>query len=447
MMDIEQQVGVLLRGTLFADEVEGGEATGASSLTKAQESPDGSEKDVALSAEGSLRRQMTAELRDRLHLCRKEDRPLRVYLGADPTATSLHIGHFVPVQKLRVFQQLGHQVVFLIGDYTGLIGDPTGQSTTRKRFTHEELRAMSADYTSQVFRLLDPEKTEVRYNGDWLSKLTFAKLVELAAIFPLKWVISRRDFQERMERGESLRLHETLYCLMQGYDAFALECDVQVGGYDQHFNMLAGRWIQEQFGQKPHIVWTYPLLLGTDGRKMSKSYGNAVNILDTPEDMYGKCMRISDDLICSYIDLTTDLSPDRAEELKARLKEPSVNPMEVKKEVAASLVRQYHGAGAAASAARHFESTVQRKEVPDEVPEVRIPDDLHGRSLTWPDLLTSLEHDGCALAPSKGEVRRLIQQGGFYVNQEPVKEIGALYMPAPETLIRMGKRKYFKIIG
>ncbi len=447
MMDIEQQIQVLLRGTLFADEVEGGERTGAASLAHAQGGPAGAETGAVSSREGSLRRQMTGELRDRLHICRREGRPLRVYLGADPTASSLHIGHFVPVQKLRTFQQLGHQVVFLIGDYTGLIGDPTGQSTTRKRFTHEELRAMSADYTNQVFRLLDPDRTEVRHNGDWLSKLTFAELVELAAIFPLKWVISRRDFQERMERGESLRLHETLYCLMQGYDACALECDVQVGGYDQHFNMLAGRWIQEQFGQKPHIVWTYPLLLGTDGRKMSKSFGNAVNILDTPEDMYGKCMRISDDLICSYIDLTTDFPPDEADRLKARLNEPSANPMEVKKEVAASLVRQYHGAEAAASAAQHFEATVQRREIPDEIPEVHLPDDLRSDSLTWPDLLTSLEHDGRKLAPSKGEIRRLMQQGGFYVNQEPVKDTGALYSPAPETLIRIGKRKYFRIIG
>jgi tyrosyl-tRNA synthetase len=440
-MSPDEQLELLLRGTLFADEVEGSDV-GAGSLADAQAGAGTPARDETGAPRRTLRQQMTAELRERL----KEGRPLRVYLGVDPTATSLHIGHLVPVQKLRLFQRLGHQVIFLIGDYTGLIGDPTGQKTERKRFTHDELVAMAADYQRQAFRLLDPERTEVRFNGEWLSRLSFADVVELAAIFPLRWVVSRRDFQERLQRGESLRLHETLYCLMQGYDAHALGCDVQIGGYDQHLNMLSGRWIQEHFGEKSHVIWTYPLLMGTDGRKMSKSFGNAINILDTPGDMYGKAMRISDNLIPSYIDLTSDFEPARADALKARLGQHGVNPMDVKKEVASSLVRQYYGADAAREAAEQFRALVQQKEVPDDVLEIRVPEEMRGRPVSWPDLLVTLEHEGKKLAASKGEIRRLMTQGGFYVEQEPVTDMAALFTPGAPVLIRLGKRRFYRLV-
>jgi tyrosyl-tRNA synthetase len=437
MRSADEQIDILLRGTQFADEVEGG-ADLASSLADAQ-SGDGGGGDGP--SERNLRQQMSSELRERL----KDGRPLRVYLGVDATARSLHIGHFVPLQKLRAFQKLGHQVVFLIGDYTTLIGDPTGRKEERQRITHEQILENAKDFTRQAYRLLDPEKTEVRYNGEWLSKLGFKEIVDLAAIFPLRWVVSRRDFRDRMDRGEPLRMHETLYCLMQGYDAYALECDVQIGAYDQHLNMLAGRWIQEHFGQKPHIIWTFPLLPGTDGRKMSKSYGNAINIDDTPDDMFGKCMRIADEMLPIYIDLTTDFPPAEADALKARLKEPGVNPMDVKKAVASSLVRQYHGEEAAVAAADHFRSLVQDKEIPEEIPELAVPVELRGRSMPWVDLLASLEHEGKKLIGSKSEFRRLMQQGGFYVEQEPVKEIGATYEPSPSVLIRLGKRRFFRV--
>jgi tyrosyl-tRNA synthetase len=438
MRTVEDQLEILLRGTQFADEVEGPEDV-AESLAEAQAADSARPKESGPGR--TLRQQMSAELAERLRL----GRPLRVYLGVDATARSLHIGHFVPLQKLRAFQRLGHQVVFLIGDYTTLIGDPTGRKEERQRISHEEILENAKDYTRQAFRLLDPEQTEVRYNGEWLGKLGFKEIVELAAIFPLRWVVSRRDFRERMERGEPLRMHETLYCLMQGYDACALECDVQIGAYDQHLNMLAGRWIQEHFGQKPHIIWTFPLLPGTDGRKMSKSYGNAINIDDSPDDMYGKCMRISDDMLEIYIDLTTDLSPAEADALKARRRQRGTNPMEVKKEVALSLVRQYHGEAAAREAAERFRALVQEKEIPDDVPEVAVPDGMRGRSLPWVDLLAALEVDGQKLIASKGEFRRLMQQGGFYVEQEPVREVGALYTPAASVLIRLGKRRFFRV--
>ena len=454
MMDIEKQIARLLRGTQFADEIEGNDA-GADSLAATQAIDDGGpvpppagagpgvgeRAPISPPAGRSLRQQMTVELRERL----KDGRPLRVYLGVDATARSLHIGHFVPLQKLRVFQNLGHHVVFLIGDYTTLIGDPTGRKEERQRIGHEQILENAKDFTSQAFRLLDPEKTEVRYNGEWLSKLAFKDIVELAAIFPLKWVVSRRDFRERMDRGEPLRFHETLYCLMQGYDAYALSCDVQIGAYDQHLNMLAGRWIQEHFGQKPHIIWTFPLLPGTDGRKMSKSYGHTINITDSPDDMYGKCMRIADQMLDSYLDLTTDYDPETVDELKARLREPGVNPMDVKKEVAFSLVRQYYDEPAAREAADRFRALVQEKEVPDEVPDVIVPAELRGRNLAWPDLLVALECGGEKLIASKGEFRRLMQQGGFYVEQETVREAGAVYDGRDGLLIRLGKRKYYRI--
>jgi tyrosyl-tRNA synthetase len=379
---------------------------------------------------------MIGELRERL----KEDRPLRVYLGVDPTATNLHLGHFVPIHKLRQFQELGHQIIFLIGDYTATIGDPSDQDSERKRLRHEEVLELGRTYAEQSYRLLDHTKTEVRKNGEWLSKLTFADIIELAAILPLKWVISRRDFKDRMDRGESLRLHETLYAVMQGYDAHALHCDVQVGGYDQHFNMLAGRWIQERLGQKPHVMITLPLLMGTDGRKMSKSYSNAIHINDPPEDIYGRTMRIADEFIMNFLELATSFTGAQIDAFKARLSETDVNPMEVKKELASHLVALYHGRDAAKEAAEHFRQVVQEKEAPGEIETVTVPAEIAGGT-SWVELVVA-----CNLAKSKSEMRRLIQQGGFYIEQEPVRDIGATWDGRAQTLIRLGKRRYFRIV-
>ena len=440
-MTVDEQLEILLRGTYFPDEsadaITGLETARTTGPAAGAPGADAGESTGADRPRG-LRAQMTHELRE----CLKEGRPLRIYIGADPTAPSLHIGHFVSVQKLRVFQELGHQVIFLIGDYTGTIGDPTGQVGERKRFTHAELQEMAKDYEAQAFRLLDPAKTEVRYNSEWLSKLSFLDLVELASIFPLKWVVSRHDFAERLAKGESLRLHETLYCIMQGYDAYALDCDVQVGGYDQYLNMLAGRWIQEHFGKKPHITWTYPLLMGTDGRKMSKSFGNTVNLLDSAEDMFGKSMRISDDQLPPWIDLATSFTPAEAEALKAELLQPGVNPMEIKKRLAFNVTQQYHGNEAAEKAADQFAQVIQGKGMPDDIEVLAVPEEAKSGQMSWPDLLL-----GLGLAKSKGEVRRLIAQGGFYVEGEPVTEGDAVYEPKSETVIRMGKRRWYKLKG
>ena len=414
-MSVEAQVDLLMRGTRFADEAD-------------DAAPEGPES-------GELRGRMRSELRDKLRL----GRPLRVYLGVDPTSTDLHVGHFVPLQKLRRFQDLGHQVVFLIGDYTATIGDPSEQTSERKRLTHDVVLELAGSYTEQAYRILDPEKTELRHNGDWLGKLSFADIIELASIFPMKQIVARRDFQRRMEQGESLRFHESLYALMQGYDAYMLKCDVQVGGYDQHFNMLAGRAIQEHFGESPHVMLTNPLLIGTDGRKMSKSYGNVINIHDEPFDMYGKTMRMADEHIQAYLELTSSLDGDAIDVELQRLRD-GANPMEVKKRLASDLVRQYHSEAAADEAAQTFQRVVQRQQAPEEVPEVSVPADL--LDATWVDLCAGLE-----LSASKGEARRLMRQGGFYIEQTPVKDTEArAEVPAAGVVVRLGKRRYYRLV-
>ncbi|MFH1842377.1 MAG: tyrosine--tRNA ligase [bacterium] len=419
-LSVDEQLAILMRATRFADEAED---------WAADDSSDSGEED-----QPSLRTQMQAELREKLKL----GRPLRVYLGVDPTSTELHVGHFVPLQKLRKFQELGHDVIFLIGDYTATIGDPSGRDTERTLLTHEQVLENAKTFKDQAFRILDPERTEVRHNGEWLAKLSFADIIKLASFFPLKQVIARRDFQQRMEKGESLRFHEALYTLMQGYDAHALECDVQVGAYDQHFNMLSGRTIQDHFGSTPHVMITNPLIIGTDGRKMSKSYGNTINIQDDPFDMYGKTMRIADPYIREYLELTSSLPHQEIDEMVAQLG-VGESPMAIKKRLAFNLVLQYHGEEAAREAEQKFQQVVQRKEAPAEVPEVTVPPEL--LDATWVDICA-----GLGLSKSKGEIRRLMTQGGFYVEQEPVSDSNAQAdIPEDGVLIRMGKRRYYRL--
>ncbi len=414
-MSVEHQVDLLMRGTYFADEVEGKPAQG----------------------ETSLRLQMRAELTAKL----KKGRPLRVYLGVDPTATSLHIGHMVPVLKLRQFQDLGHQAVFLIGDYTGLIGDPSGQIKERPQLTGEQLQEMSQGYTDQVFRVLDGDRTEVRRNSEWLAKMGFADIIRLAAVFPLKQIIARREFQERMDAGKSLRFHETLYPLMQGYDAHALECDVQVGAYDQHFNLLAGRAIQQHNGVELHVMVTVPLLAGTDGRKMSKSFGNSVNIADSPRDMYGKLMRISDEQIPSYLDLACMLmDAAQNETLKQAYAARDANPIELKEAIAHHVTGQYHGGAVGDQERDWFRDHVRNKKLPDEIPEATLTAAQLAEDPGWASILV-----GLGLMKSKGEVRRLMKGGGFRVAGEQVRDPMASHDGLDEVLVQYGKRRFVRI--
>ncbi|MCP4176572.1 MAG: tyrosine--tRNA ligase [bacterium] len=411
----DQQLEIIMRGTRFADETD----------------------DWIKNADkcGNLRKQMREELHNKLKL----GRPLRVYLGVDPTSTSLHVGHFVPIQKLRKLQELGHHIVFLIGDYTATIGDPSGQAGERKRFTHEEVSDMAKNYTNLAFKVLDPEKTEVRLNSEWLAKLQFSDIIELACIFPMKQIISRRDFQARMDRGESLRFHEALYSLMQGYDAYKLDCDIQVAGYDQHFNLLAGRNIQEHFGQVPHVMLTNPLIIGTDGRKMSKSYNNTINIDDSPNDMYGKTMRVADEQLHDYLELTSSLSTTEIDELLEQLKSGK-NPMQAKKQLAFNLVEQYHSREDAERAENNFYQVVQQKNISEDAEKIEVSSELMNSN--WMDLCFAIN-----LCKSKSEIRRLIQQGGFSVNQQQMKDINAkVEIPIAGVHIKIGKRKFYHLV-
>ncbi len=422
---LDEQVALLMQGTFFADEVGGSESQLDAPATD-ERVPRG------------LREQMTKELRAKLEHAEQVGRPLRIYMGIDPTASSLHIGHMVPVLKLRQFQQLGHQVIFLLGDYTATIGDPSGQAKERKQLIHTEVLAFANHYTAQAFRVLDEDATEVRQNSEWLSKLQFSDIIELASYFPLKQIIGRRDFQQRLERGDSLRFHECLYSLMQGYDAHALECDVQVGAYDQHFNMLAGREIQSHRGQRPHVMLTVPLLIGTDGRKMSKSYGNTIMLEDKPADMYGKCMRISDDLLPQYLDLVTTMAPESKGEHKRTLTEGTVNPKDVKKAIAHHVVEQYFDAAAAGEAEATFRRLSELRAAPTDVPKAEI--EVGADGLWLPKALAQL-----GMVKSSSEGRRMIKMGAVALDDERITDAETRLRPGRKVLVRVGKRRYLEV--
>ena len=313
-----------------------------------------------------LRRQMERELRGLLML----DRPLRVYLGVDPTATSLTLGHTVPLRKLRQFQRLGHHAIFLIGDYTALIGDPSDKNKLRPLLTPEDIKANEESYFEQAAKILDSEKTELRHNSEWLGALKFPDIISLMSKFTVAEMLRRDNFRKRFDDGDAVYLHEFLYALMQGYDAFALECDVQVGGTEQLFNLMAGRKIQEDAGQKPHVPITMPILVGLDGKaRMSKSTGNHIGVNDSPDEQYGKAMSIPDDVLDDFFVLATNIDRADVKEIVRALDAGRRSPMDTKKLLARTIVSEFWGEQAAAEAEDRFERTVQRKEAPQAMPE------------------------------------------------------------------------------
>lgn len=377
-----------------------------------------------------LRRQMERELRAALEL----DRPLKVYLGIDPTATSLTLGHTVPLRKLRQFQQFGHHCIFLIGDYTALIGDPSDKNKLRPMLTPEEIQRNASSYFDQAARILDPEKTELRRNSEWLGELTFPDIISLMSKFTAAEMLRRDNFRNRWEAGDAVYLHEFLYALMQGYDAYALECDVQVGGTEQLFNLMAGRKIQEDAGQKPHVPVTMPILVGLDGKeRMSKSKGNHIGVNDSADEQFGKAMSIPDDVLENFFTLATNLHPDEIRKVMLDLKNGDRSPMETKKLLARTIVGEFWGEDAAASAGEHFERTVQRKEVPDDVPEYRVS---NGELLL--DVVVA-----AGAAPSKREARRLFEQRAVTMDGNVVEPT----TPARKgTIVQVGKRKWIRLV-
>jgi tyrosyl-tRNA synthetase len=362
----------------------------------------------------------------------REGRPLRVKLGMDPTAPDLHLGHSVTLKKLRDFQRGGHTVIFLVGDFTAMIGDPTGRSETRKPLSREQIVDNAETYQRQVAKILDPAFTEVRFNSEWMDKLDIRGLIEIAAKLSVARMLERDDFEKRLAAEEPLFLHELLYPLVQGYDSVALRADVELGGTDQKFNMLVARELQRAFGQAPQVVITMPLLEGLDGvRKMSKSYGNAVGLTDEPRDMFGKLMSIPDRMMPRYFELLTDVGPADL----AAMRSGETHPMESKKRLATMIVAEYYGDAAAKDARDYFESKFQRREVPQDVPVFRIAAEL------WIcELLKQL-----GFAASTNEARRLVGQGAVRVDRQTVTDINFHFVPGQHRILEVGKRRVARI--
>ena len=402
-MNIDEQVELLMQGTEYGDE--------------------------------ELKKAMTNELRERLVEAEIEGRPLRVYCGFDPTHVDLHLGHTIPMRKMRQFQDLGHEVTFLIGSYTALVGDPSDKNKARPVLTQEQVAENAKTYTDQAFRVLDREKTIVRYNGEWLSELSLVDLIRLGQNFTVQQFLARENFSKRLESGEPIYLHETFYALMQGYDAVAQETDVQIGGTDQLFNIIvAGRKLQEALGQKPLVGVICGILPGTDGaQRMSKSTGNIVPINSGAEDMYGKVMSVPDFAMGTYMRLVSRWTPTEIDETEKALKAGKIHPRDAKMKLAREIVSIFYSDEEALAAEKAFVSLFQQKETPDEMPEYEMED-----GATVLDVLM-----GAGLTSSKSEARRLIDQNGVRLDGD-VLERGDLPFPHPGVL-RVGKRRFVRV--
>jgi tyrosyl-tRNA synthetase len=376
-------------------------------------------------------------LEDALRAKLARGRPLRVKAGFDPTAPDLHLGHTVLINKLRQFQDLGHEILFLIGDFTGMIGDPTGKSATRKPLSRDEVLENARTYEQQIFHILDPEKTLVVFNSSWMGEMGAAEIIQLAAKHTVARMLERDDFSKRYRAGQPIAIHEFLYPLVQGYDSVALRADVELGGTDQKFNLLVGRQLQEAYGQEPQVVITMPILEGTDGvQKMSKSLGNYIGIAEPPAEMFGKLMSISDDLMWRYLEL---LSLRAQAELAAWRREVAdgLNPMEVKFRLAGEMVERFHGSAAAGQAREAFVARFRRGDVPEDVPEVALqaPDGLPIANLL----------KAAGLVGSTSEALRAIGQGGVRVDGQKVED-RALHIAAGTTaLFQVGKRRFARV--
>ncbi len=381
------------------------------------------------------------DLRAKLEKSARTGRPLRVKLGADPTAPDIHLGHTVVLQKLRAFQELGHTVIFLIGDFTALIGDPSGRSTTRPQLTRAEIDANAETYRQQIFKLLDPAKTEIRFNSEWSNGLGSAGFVRLAAHVTVKQILERDDFQKRLDEERPIALHELLYPLVQAYDSVALEADVELGGTDQKFNLLMARNLQREYQQEPQVCVIMPLLEGTDGvQKMSKSLGNYIGINEPPGEIFGKVMSISDALMWRYYELLTDLRVEEIKDIRAQAESGARNPRDVKVELAKRIITDFYSASEAQAAEDEFNRVFKRKEAPEEIEEHA----LAAGTYKLPRFLVEI-----GLAPSMAEARRLIEQGGIRLDGERRTRIDdELTLQAEQQLlVQVGKRRFLRVRG
>lgn len=403
-MNINEQVEYLMQGTEYGDD--------------------------------KLKQNMADELRARLILCEKEGRPLRVYCGFDPRKADLHLGHTVPMRKLRQFQELGHDVNFLIGNYTSLIGDPSDKDVLRPQLTAEEVKANGQTYADQAFRILDPAKTKIRYNADWLSVLSFEQLIKMASNFTIQQFLTRENFKLRWEKNEAIYLHETFYSLMQGYDAYSLRADVQIGGSDQLFNiMTAGRKIMTSMGELPNIAIILAILPGTDGVvKMSKSLGNHIPINTDANDMFGKVMSIPDFAMGQYFRMVTPLTPPEITAIENGVKNGTLHPRDAKMKLASAIVGAFYSPAEAETAQKVFIETFQKGAVPDDVPTCKL---VAGRTIL--DLLVEQ-----GLAKSKSDGRRLLEQNGVKFEGETLNDANRVI--EKEGVLQVGKRHFLKLI-
>lgn len=395
---------------------------------------------MALIKRGAVEVLLEKELEEKLEKSVRTGVPLKIKAGFDPTAPDLHLGHTVLLHKMRQFQQLGHEVYFLIGDFTGMIGDPTGKSETRKALTREDVLRNAETYKEQVFKILDPVKTKVVFNSQWLGALSATDMIGLAAKYTVARMLERDDFGKRFATQLPISIHEFLYPLIQGYDSVAMKADVELGGTDQKFNLLVGRELQREWGQMPQTVITMPLLEGLDGvNKMSKSLGNYIGINDSADEIFGKTMSISDELMLRYYELLSDMSLSELEKLKADLKDGAVHPMDAKKRLGREIVARYHGNDAAISAEENFVKRFRHNQIPDDILEYSISAGA-GKIHVWRLLAEA------GLVKSNGEGRRAIQQGGVKVDGEKLSDESAELDCVGEYIVQFGKRRFAKIM-
>jgi len=395
-------------------------------------------------SEGVVETIKEEELLEKLERSVREERPLRVKQGFDPSAPDLHLGHAIGLRKLRQFQDLGHKVVVIIGDYTGMVGDPSERAETRPRLTHEQVSENARTYQEQLYKICDPERTEVRMNGDWFGSMSFADVMDLAGRYTVARILERDDFANRFENQQPISIHELFYPLMQGYDSVAIRSDVELGATEQKFNCLVGRELQKAYGLSPQIVMLLPVLEGTDGvKRMSKSTGNYIGISEPPREIYGKTMSIPDSSILTYYELAAAWKGNELDEVRARLSDASVNPRDVKRSLARAIVALYYSSEEAEAAEREFDRMFKERGLPDDIPEPEL--EIAGqseRSAVW--IVAVLTAAG--LAKSNGAARRLIQQGGIRLDGEQVSDVDSTVSVDEPFLLQAGKRRFVRVL-
>ncbi len=379
------------------------------------------------------------ELVKKIEKSLKTSKPLNIKLGCDPSRPDLHIGHSVVIRKLAQFQELGHQAILIIGDFTGMIGDPSGRNATRPALSLEQTRINGESYFKQASKILHKDKTKIVYNSEWLGKMSFEDVIKLASKYTVARMIERDDFTKRFKTGEPISVHEFLYPLAQAMDSVAIESDVELGGTDQKFNLLVGRYIQREYGMEPQVILTMPLLIGIDGvEKMSKSYDNYIGISDEPSQIYGRTLSIPDNLIYPYFELATTVSNEKLREIKNLLTDKKSNPRDIKRDLARTLVTMYHNKEAAEIAQQEFDNIFINKGLPDEIEEFKVG---ANKEINILDLIILVN-----FAPSKGEARRLVTQGGVSIDGEKISDVQSSISVKSGMILKVGKRKFIKLI-